>query len=341
MTKLDNVYISSFCMELYLVLQAGMPIATGIGMLLEDNENNLNKDVLKSIHEKMENGAQLSTAIKESTGFPDYVPKMLEIGEQTGNLDSCLKSLSAYYSRKEQIFLSIKSTIAYPAILTFMMLFVIIIIITKVLPIFSNIFAQLGSTMSPFATIILDIGQAVNNHFIVSMVLLVALVCTFFYFFMAKSGQEKLATMFEKGKIGESIALANFASAMSMAMQSGLDADDSLAMAKALCTETTINNKIQDCQTRIKEGEAFYSAMLNASLFPSIYCQMLNIGFKTGSADVVMEELAKRTEYDATTRIEQAIGRIEPTLVIIMSVIVGLILISVMLPLTSIMSAIG
>ena len=222
-----------------------------------------------------------------------------------------------------------------------MMLFVILIIITKVLPIFSNVFAQLGATMSPFAIIILDIGQAINNHFLVSMVILTVIVCMFFYFFISQPGQKKLGAMFERGKIGESIALTNFASAMSMAMKSGLDADDSLSMAKTLCTETALNNKIQDCQTRIKEGEAFYSAMLNASIFPSIYCQMLNIGFKTGSADVVMDEIANRTEYDATTRIEQAIGRVEPTLVIIMSAIVGLILISVMLPLTSIMSAIG
>ena len=341
MTKLDNIYISSFCMELYLVLQAGMPIVTGVGMLIEDKDNDPNKNIIKSIHDKMENGAVLSDAIKETDAFPDHVSKMLKIGEQTGNLDSCLSALSTYYLRKEHIFLNIKNAITYPAILTFMMLFVIIIIITKVLPIFNNVFAQLGATMSPTAVFILKIGQVINNQFAIFIALLVVITIIFFYFFMSKSGQIKLSAMFEKGKIGESIAMANFASAMSMSMQSGLDTDDSLAMAKTLCGDTKLNNKIQTCQNKIKEGETFYNAILNSSLFPSIYCQMLNIGFKTGSSDLVMEEIAKRTDENATIKIEQLVNKIEPTLVIIMSIIVGLILLSVMLPLTSIMSTIG
>ncbi|MGL4791882.1 MAG: type II secretion system F family protein, partial [Anaerotignaceae bacterium] len=222
-----------------------------------------------------------------------------------------------------------------------MMLFVVIILITKVLPIFSQVFSQLGSTMSPVAQSIMGIGTFINNNMIVFIVLVVILFGVFFYLFATEKGKDRIIGLFSFGKTGNYIETAFFASAMSMALQSGLDADESLSLAENLLSGTKMTSKIKNCQQLIVDGKTFADAIAKSDIFSPLYCRMLDIGFKTGSSDTVMEEIAIRTEKAANEKIDSVIAGIEPILVIIMSVTVGLILLSVMLPLMNIMSSIG
>lgn len=142
-------------------------------------------------------------------------------------------------------------------------------------------------------------------------------------------------------KIGGAIACSRFASAMAMTMESGLDVDDSLGMAERLTGNPAMLAKIADLRAKMAEDMSFADAVEAADIFPKKYGRMLAVAFRAGAADAAMSEIARRTEDDAEDAVESLIGRIEPTLVIIMSVLVGLILLSVMLPLMNIMNGMG
>ena len=128
---------------------------------------------------------------------------------------------------------------------------------------------------------------------------------------------------------------------MAMTMSSGMDVDESLEMAANLTGNPIVSERIGRCRELMAQGESFEDAITSSKVLPLLYCRMITIGIRTGSADTVMSEIARRTEEQSNDRIESVVSKVEPTLVIIMSVIVGLILLSVMLPLVNVMSSIG
>jgi type IV pilus assembly protein PilC len=333
-------YLSSFCMELHLILQAGISINEGILLLCADEDDEEARKELQEIADKMSLGGTLSAALSESGLFPKYMLDMVAIGERTGNLDTVFKALSEYYDRQEQLSRSIRSAVLYPAVLLAMMLFVVVILVTKVLPIFNDTFRQLGATMSATATAAMSFGAALSRNWLVIVIVLIAVIAALIVVFSNRNLRGHIAA-FLMPKLTHNIASARFASAMAMTLQSGLDLDDSLEMAENLSDNHKMIERIRSCRRKILEGTPFAEAISQAGIFSAMFCRMLSVGIRAGASDTVMNEIASRSEEGVREDIDRKIARVEPVLVIVMSVLVGVILLSVMLPLMSIMSSIG
>ena len=342
---LSGPYLSSFCMELSLVMKAGISLGEGLSMLKEDETDKQRLEMLTKLFEQVDSGVSLHSAMEESQSFPKYVVDMIEIGEKTGRTEAVLKALSEHYDRQEQISRSIKNAVVYPAVLMLMLLLVIIILITRVLPIFNDVFNQLGTQMSPVAISIMNFGNALSKYsFIIFGVIAVIAIIAFVISLVPNLRAKAVSTynkMTASRGISKKIASARFASAMAMTLASGLDTDESLDMVERITDNSSMKAKIDNCRKLMAESEPFDDAISKSGIFTSLYCRMLSVGFKTGTADTVMSEIARRSEADVDENIERVINRVEPALVIVMSLIVGLILLSVMLPLMGIMSTIG
>jgi type IV pilus assembly protein PilC len=153
-------------MELYLVLSAGIPLSEGVGMLAESERDRGAASVLSEIGGELDTGGDLHTALRESGAFPPYMTDMLEIGGLTGRTDTVLKSLSAYYEQQDRLSASIRSAVVYPSVLLVMLRVVLVIRITRVLPIFSDVFGQLGSNLSGAALVTLRAGIWLRGHWL-------------------------------------------------------------------------------------------------------------------------------------------------------------------------------
>jgi len=331
-------------MELGLILQAGISVNEGFLLVAEDEEDAKIRDLLMDIFKRLESGEELSLSMEKSTSFPKYMLDMIRIGENTGSLESIFKGLSLYYQRQENIFASIKSAVVYPIILFMMIIVVIGVLIIKVLPIFNDVFNQLGSTMSKTAMGFLIIGESIKNGRLVIFIVAGIIVLAGIAIAFNKSVNEKfnfvLGRIMSKTSLGKEIALARFASVMAMGFSAGLDMDASLEMAEKLNKNSAISEDISKCRNIIATDKSFFEAMKEINLLPPLYTRMLSIGIKTGTSDEVMEDIANRMEIDVNNKIDSVIGKVEPVLVVVMSVLVGLILLSVMLPLMGIMSSI-
>ncbi len=343
--QLDGPYLSSFCMEMSLCLKAGISLSEGIYMLATDETDKDLKEMLDGIYKKMDEGSSFEDALKSAECFPKYVIDMVEIGTKTGRLEDVMRALSGYYTRQEQITASIKNAVVYPFVLMFMLLLVIGVLVVKVLPIFNDVYNELGAEMSAIAVTIMNIGTAITQYAAVILGVVVALVVIAVIVSAVPSLSLKAVTLWNKvtagRKVSKKISSARFASGMAMTLASGLDTDESLDMVERITENPVMLGRIKKCRELMASGELFVDAISKAEIFPSLYCRMLSIGFKTGTADTVMEEIARRSEVEVNEDIESIINKVEPTLVIIMSLIVGLILLSVMLPLMSIMTSIG
>ena len=338
MKLFTNSHISSFCMSLHLALQAGISIAEGVEMYSEEESDNYRRERINVIAGELGVGEQLSVSLRKSDAFPEYMVDMVEVGEKTGKLDDTLLSLSIYYDRQETIAKSIRGATTYPIMLLCVLLLVLVVFVVRILPIFYDVYRQLGAEMSGVATAALNFGNWLSTYWI-PIVSVIAVIVILAVVFRAKL-KVLLRKLFMGGKLGASMQGARFASILSMTLASGMDPDEALTMAARLTDEESASKKMYAAAKLAEAGTSLAQCVAETGIFSMLYNRMLAIGVRTGSSDTVMEEIARRTGDEANDRLEMFIGKIEPTLVIIMSLLIGLLLLSVMLPLAGIMSAI-
>ena len=341
-TPLSNTEIAAFCSQIAIILKSGISSIEGISIMLEDSQNADEKELLQAINDTLMQTGSLTQALEDSHAYPDYMISMVRIGEQTGRLDDVMDSLAVYYEKEASLAESIKSAVTYPLIMIVMMLLVILILIMKVMPIFNQVFTQLGSSMSGLPLVILDIGQFLNHHVPVLLVILAALAGLVFYIcFSGKRYQilQSLSAKFTNSRqLYEKISARRFASGMALTLSSGLPPEECLNLTCDLIEDPEFQKRLKTCQEELSSGGDFSEVLLNNHIFTGLYARLVSIGGRTGSMEEIMQKIADQYDEDIDVRLAGIISSIEPTLVIILSVIVGIILLSVMLPLVSIMA---
>lgn len=179
---LSNAELSAFCQQISLIIAAGLPTYYGVSILCDEAPDKQTHDLLEQIYKPMELGATLHSALKDTGYFPKYMINMIQLGEETGRLEEVLNSLSKYYDREDEIASGIKSAVAYPLVLSAVMIAVIVVMIAKVLPVFSQIYAELGSELTGTAAVLMKLSEYINRYLliIIAFMLFVALVLFIF-----------------------------------------------------------------------------------------------------------------------------------------------------------------
>lgn len=339
---LSNLELSAFCEQMAMVLKAGISVMEGISIMREDAQTPAEKELLGMIYDKVQETGTLAPALAETGVFPEYMCKMTQIGEETGTLDDVLGSLERYYERQEAVSRSIRSALTYPLIMIGMMALVIAVLLTRVMPVFQQVFRQLGMEMSGFSRGALLLGNALSRYAVVFVGIIVILALIFVWLVKTKSGRVKLESLGQHFKfsreISDKMAVCRFAGGLSLTLKSGLTPERGLELADELNENRFFGEKISSCRKMLEEGSSLSEAFQQTKIFSGVYARMAEIAGRTGVMDEVMGKLSDQIEDEIDEKIGSFISMLEPTLVILLSLIVGTILLSVMLPLLGILA---
>lgn len=345
MKTLSNTELTTFCSQFALILRSGISSLEGLSIMQEDTPKGEGQELLSGMIRTMEETGSLYEALTASEVFPPYLCSMVEIGEQSGRLDDVMASLSEHYRREDEMAKNIKSAVSYPLVMLGMMIVVIFVLIVKVLPVFNEVFQQLGTGLGGISGTILSLGNTVSRYALVFVLVAAVIAGLFLYFAFTTKGRRQIRvfarSFLPTRKLMQKIACSRFASGMYLSLSSGLDTDQSLEMVSRLVDHPVIQEKIRNIQALILEGTSFADAVSQTNMFSGIYARMVSIGYKTGAMDDVMKQISVQYDEEIDSRMSDLVAKLEPTLVAILSIIVGLILLSVMLPLMGIMSNIG
>lgn len=342
---LSAAEVSAFCEQIALILNGGIPIYEGTYILYKEMENPTLKEILKEVDALVKDNIPLYEALEKTNAFPAYMVHMVKIGETTGKLEEVMGSLARYYEREDAIKSSIRNVVFYPIMLFAMMGVILIVLVAKILPMFQNVFQELDADVASSSDNMMSasmwIGRIVAVVVLVVFVLVVALVL----WYRTKSGRRILTNLGNRlpftRKVMYRLGIGKFVSAMSLMITSGLDSNESLNLVEELVEHPKVKKKITGCKEQVAQNVALEEALKENKLVTGMNGRMVSVGAKTGVLDVVFQKLSGR--YDA--EIDQSLSSIstvvETVLVVSLSVIVGLVLVSVMLPLVSIISAIG
>ncbi|MEI8216909.1 MAG: type II secretion system F family protein [Eubacteriales bacterium] len=333
--------LSVFCDQISIILKSGLPLHHGLGLLCENVSDSWLQGILKFIANDVTDNKTLYSAIQNTGAFPEYVGNMINIGSESGKLDDAMQALSEFYSREADLKENIKSAVVYPTILILMMTLVMMVLSIKVLPIFSEVFKSLGTTMSPFAVNIMNIGMALGKYSFIILGILALILLIIFISSKTEKGLKFFSGFLSRGKLSEKISLSRFTSSMAMMLASGLDTEHAMELSTSVIGNTHIKEKVNSSILLIKNNTSFIDALYKSDLFPNFAISMISLGFKAGSLDIVMKKVADSYEEEVQSHLVKRVSLIEPISVGVLSVLVGIILISVMLPLMGVMSQIG
>lgn len=331
-----------FCEQFSLILHSGISSTEGLHMLIEDAENDEVKKILVSITDDFETNGFLSESLEHSGLFPSSMIAYVKVGEETGCLDEIMENLAAHYQQEIEVTEHIRHAVAYPLMMLGMMAAVIIILLVKVMPVFQQVFRQMGLEMNELSYGLLKISAMVSRYSHLFFILLCALLVLLLFFGCHPKGRQLLYRMISKlpflREIPVSLDYGRLTQGVSLGIRSGLDPITSLELADSLIIHPQVKEHLQKALVLLNEGNSFISALTDSDLFHGMDARLISIGFQAGAADEVMKKISDRYHEKSISTLERVISVIEPTIVIFLSIMVGVVLLSVMMPLLGILS---
>ena len=253
-----------------------------------------------------------------------------------------MESLADYYEKEYYMMKNIRNAITYPVMMVGMLLIVLFVLFTRVMPVFEQVYAQLGVQTSPLSQAASRLGGILSGAALVVFALAVLIAAI-----AAGVGKELTIAhkLMERLKRNSKTALAaagrRFTAVLALTIRSGMELDKGMELARELVDNGTVAEKIDVCSEKLQLGEGYYEAMKESGLFSSFHIQLIKVGVRSGKMDEVLQEISDDYEQQADASIDAMVARLEPTLVAVLAVAVGLILLSVMLPLAGILAGVG
>ena len=337
--------LSAFCLQIGLLLEAAVPLDEGLAIMAEDAGCEDEKQLLLYMAEGAELGDPFFKVMEDAGTFPLYVVRMAKLGQQSGTLDQMMKSLSDYYEKEYRLLVNVKNALTYPIMMVVMLLVVLFVLFSKVMPVFDQVYEQLGAKMSPAARSAIRLGGLFSGAALIAAA--VSALAVFGIWAASRFGHrislvDKMVNYVKcHSRIALAIANRRFTSVLALTLKSGMEFEKGLELAGELVDNGKVAAQIEKCGRTLETGASYYQAMKDTGLFSGFYVQMIKVGSRSGRLDAVMEEISEDFEQAADQSMDNMLARFEPTIVAVLAVSVGLVLLSVMLPLVGVLAAIG
>jgi type IV pilus assembly protein PilC len=318
----------------------------GISILAEQSENRQLKTALEEIYGFMEKGFTLS----ESMGmyehvFSSYMLNMVVIGEKSGTLDVVFSRLSDYYEKEGKTRQKIRSAITYPAVLTGLMIAIVVLLIVKILPMFGDILESMGASVPALTAAILGSGNFLARFGLVILLVIAALVISVSAYFRSEKGRytyDRIKFRIPAYRyITCRVITSRFAHSLAILFKSGVQLLNALEDVTVLMDNRYLEEKLRVAVEKAKNREEITESLKEVGVFPTLFLKMFNIGERTGNLDEMLEKSATVFDDEVDDAVEHFTQMLEPILIIVLSVVVGVILLSVVFPMITVMNAIG
>lgn len=345
-TGMSNGDISSLSRQLALVVDSDLSLQEGIELVSQQTRSKTIKQLLERVRQRLNEGNSLGRAFEEEKGFlPEYYIQMVSVGEQSGNLDKVLLRLADSYDKTAEISNKVVSAVTYPIILAVLMLCVIILLLAEVLPMFNDVLSSLGGEMPGITKALMDIGKFIGDYIYIIIGVIAAIVLAVIIMRQTKKGSEaldgfKLKLPIRKNIIKDTECI-KFSWSLAMLLRSGIGVAESLRMTGSTIMNMKIRSFVINAAEKVEKGEALKDSLASIGFFPELLLRILAVAESTGHTDDTLDKAAKIMEEDLDKRLGRLTTVLEPALILVLSLIIGIVLISVILPVARIMNAVG
>ncbi len=320
------------------MVDAGLPIVSGLDMLSNQAENPRFGRVLQSVKGEVESGKSLSEAMgSHPRVFDDLFRNLVAAGEAGGILDVIFRRLATYLEKAAKLRRQVRGALIYPSVIVGVGVLVVFVMLTKVLPVFEKMFIDLGAGSLPAPTrMVLALSHAISDNIVIFILGMVALAVGFTSILRTKKGRYVFDTVLLRapviGNVMRKIAVARFTRTLGTLLSSGVPILDALDIVAKSAGNMVVSRGILYARARIAEGKDIASPLMETGVFPPMVVQMIGVGEQTGAMDDMLQKIADFYEDEVDAAVSGMTALLEPLMLVVLGGIVGGLLIAMYLP---------
>src|SRR3981189_861837 len=333
--------LAIFTRQFSVMIDAGLPLVQCLEILASQQENKFFQKVLTGTRAQVEVVATLSAAMRTSPKVFDalYV-NMVEAGETGGILDTILQRLSTYIEKNVKLQRAVKSALFYPVGVLTVAGGVITLLLWKVVPIFATLFAGLGVDLPLPTKIVIAMSNFIGSIF--GFLILVALGGAIFgmkVWYGTSQGRFVLDTIILKlpvlGILMRKIAVARFTRTLGTLISSGVPILEGLDITAKTAGNAVVERALQKVRKSLEEGKSLTEPLKDSEVFPGMVTQMLAVGEQTGAMDAALKKIADFYKNEVNAAVKALLTALDPIMIFFLGIVVGGVVISMYLPLFS------
>lgn len=342
--KLKNVDLIIFTRQLSSMIEAGVAILKGINIIQNSTTNVKAKRLYNNLSSEIQRGNALSNAMmKQGGAFPEILINMVAAGEMGGTLEKSLSLMSNHFEKEQKLINKVKSASTYPIILGVVSVAVVLLLMTFVLPTITDMFDE--SNLPPLTAFVMGISDFILAYWYLMIVGIFLTISLFTYLMSVPAFRlrvdQALLKMPVIGKLNRTIYSARCARSFASLYLSGIQTLQMIESTAKILNNSHIELLFDEVVLKVSQGEAISNAIEAMHVFDPMLASMVNVGEETGSLGDILAKTADYFDGEAENALSKMVALIEPIMLIVMGIIIGVIVVSVVQPMFGMYDLIG
>lgn len=329
--------VLQFTQQLATLLGAGQPLDRALGILLDLPDTPEARRVIERVREAVRGGTPLSTALEQQHGpFSRLYVNLVRAGEAGGNLHESLRRLAEYLERSAQLRSRVINALIYPVILVVLVFASVTFLLAFVVPQFQTLFESMDADLPWYSTLVLQVSLLVRGWWWALLLLGAGLAAWLYSRFSNPATRRALDARVLGWKFpGELIAkldTARLARTLGTLVRNGVPLLTALNLSRPVLSNSVLAEAIEAAAEDVKTGSGLGYAMARQKCFPRLAVHMIQVGEESGELDAMLLKAADTFDQETANALDRLLAALVPALTVLMTLVVGLIMISVLLP---------
>jgi type IV pilus assembly protein PilC len=344
--KIKPKSLQIFSRQFATMIEAGLSVVQSLVILEQQTDDQNLGAIIDDVRERVEGGALLSEAMVEHPHvFSRLYVSMVEAGEAAGALDTVLDRVATQIEKEQKIKRRVKGAMIYPTVVLIFATLVLIGMLMFLVPIFVKIFAELGGELPKLTQYVLFASNGLRSYWFIIFPVAGGIIYGFFRWKKTETGRQawdrfKLRIPMQIGGVVRKVAMARFSRTLSTLIASGVDIMKALEITSQTAGNWVVETALLDARQKVQEGAPIAQPLIDHPVFPPMVGQMVKIGEETGELEKMLGKVADFYEDEVDASIQALTSIIEPIMMIGVGLMVGVIIISMYLPMFKMLSLI-
>ena len=346
--KVKSKVLTTFTRQLATLVEAGLPLLRGLRVLEKQEKNATLKRIVGELALSIEGGSTFSEALAQHPKvFNRLYVNMVKAGELGGVLEVVLKRLAEFMEKAQKIKGKVIAAMFYPSAVMTVAVAIMGVLMVFVVPKFKAIFEGMleGSQLPAFTRLVLAISETIKNHFIWTLLGVIAVFVLLKLFVSGKFGRRLFDRFKLKmpvlGTVVSKVAISRFARTLGTLVSSGVPILQALTIVKETSGNVIVGQAVSDVHESVKEGETITAPLEAANVFPPMVISMVDVGEQTGALPEMLMKIADNYDEEVDNAVAAMTSLLEPIMIVFLAIIVGSIVIALFLPLIVLMDKVG
>jgi general secretion pathway protein F len=343
---MSGAELVSFTQQLATLMGAGQPLDRALQILVDLPDNERARKLIEQVREVVRGGSPLSTALEQQHGvFSRLYINMVRAGEVSGSLQSTLKRLAEYMERSRAVRDSVINALVYPAILMTLVVLALVLLLTFVVPQFVPLFEDLGQELPWYTAAVLWMGEFLAGWWALLFLGVVAAAWLFARQFADPQGRMAWDRRLLESRLTSALVArletARLARTLGTLLTNGVPLLTALSIARNVLTNRVLMDSVAEAADDVKSGAGLGYALGKGKRFPRLALQMIAVGEESGELDQMLLKVADTFDIEVKNAIDRLLAALVPVLVILMAAVIGVVVLSILMPILDLSSSIG